>query len=402
MKIAIFHLGFFFSGGGEKLVLEEAAGLTKRGHEVTLFAPVIDKEDCFPDLIKKVKIHALFFPFAFNFPLRDFLAITGSVFLTPFTFWRFAKFDVLFGANQPGALICFFLAQILKKPYVIYLAMPMRLLYPRKIDQEVGFGKGSFNIFFFLAQLFKPLVVFLDKISIQRANTILVNGDYMAGILEKVYGVKVIVCPAGCYPQKKLPDYQNRWQGQLKLNNKIISKPFILVTNRHFPQKRFDYAIRVLAEIKEEFPQVSLVITGASTPYTQELKRLIRKLGVEERVCFTGLVSEKELEVLYSQAVVYLYTSPEEDFGMGVIEAMAAGTPVVTWNCAGPTMTVKSGLTGFLAKPHELKDFKKKTLKLLRNPKLAAQFSQAGWRRSRQFSYQKHNQILETEIGKLL
>lgn len=94
MKIAIFHLGFFFSGGGEKLVLEEAFDLTKRGHEVALFAPVVDKKACFPDLIKKAKVHSLFFPFSFNFPLRDFLAIFGAVFLTPFTFWRFAKFDV--------------------------------------------------------------------------------------------------------------------------------------------------------------------------------------------------------------------------------------------------------------------------------------------------------------------
>ena len=64
LKIAIFHLGFFFSGGGEKLVLQEALGLTKRGHEVSLFAPVVSKKDCFPDLTKNVKINSLFSPFS--------------------------------------------------------------------------------------------------------------------------------------------------------------------------------------------------------------------------------------------------------------------------------------------------------------------------------------------------
>ncbi|MFC1625958.1 hypothetical protein ACFL1Q_02875, partial [Patescibacteria group bacterium] len=60
LKIAIFHLGFFFSGGGEKLVIEEASGLTKRGHQVDIYAPVIDKKKCFPDIIGKIKTHSLF------------------------------------------------------------------------------------------------------------------------------------------------------------------------------------------------------------------------------------------------------------------------------------------------------------------------------------------------------
>lgn len=365
LKIAIFHLGFFFSGGGEKLVLEEAAGLTKRGHEVSLFAPVIDKEDCFPDLIKKFRVRSLFFPFSFNFPLRDFIAITGAVFLTPLTFFRYTEFDVFFGANQPGPLICFFLAKILNKPYVIYLAQPTRLLYPRKIDIEEGFGKGSFNMFYFFARLFRPFIVYLDRISIQGADRILVNGEYMVGIIEKVYGVKGVVCPAGCHPQKKLPDFRKRWQGRIKINSKIIPKPYVLVTNRHFPQKRLDYAIRVLAKIKKEFPQVSLVITGAPTICTQSLKTLVNQFGLEKKVIFTELVSEKDLLKLYSQAAVYVYTSPEEDFGMGVIESMACGVPVVAWKRAGPSTTIIDGRTGFLVKPYLQEEFTKKILLLI-------------------------------------
>ena len=49
LRIAIFHLGFFYSGGGEKLVLEEIRGLRALGHEVTCFAPYVDRERCFPD-----------------------------------------------------------------------------------------------------------------------------------------------------------------------------------------------------------------------------------------------------------------------------------------------------------------------------------------------------------------
>lgn len=399
LKIAVFHLGFFFSGGGEKLVLEETAGLTSRGHKVSLFAPVVDKKDCFPDLIKKVRIHSLFYPFSLNFPLRDLIAIAGAVFLTPLTFFRYAKFDIFFGANQPGPLICFFLAKILNKPYVIYLAQPTRLLYPRQIDLEEGFGKGSFNIFYFLTRLFRPLVIFLDRISIRKADTILVNGNYMAGILEKVYGVKVIVCPAGCHPQKKLPNSQTRWQGQLKLGSQIIPKPFLLVTNRHFPQKRLDYAIRVLAGILKESVDVFLVTTGAPTAYTQELKSLVQKLDLQKKIYFTKLVSEKELRELYSQAVAYLYTAPEEDFGMGVIEAMGAGIPVVAWNNAGPGTTIVNGKTGFLIEPYLQAEFTEKTLWLISHKDENIMMGKNAQEHVKNnYSFVQHNDILEKAL----
>jgi len=399
LKIAIFHLGFFFSGGGEKLVLEEAAGLTKKGHQVTLFAPVIDKQDCFPDLIKKVKVYPLFFPFSFNFPLRDFLAIAGVVFLTPFTFWRVAKFDIFFGANQPGPLICFFLSKILDKPYVIYLAQPTRLIYPRKVDQEVGFGKGSFNIFYFLARIFKPIVAFLDRISIQGANGILANGEHIAEILEKTYQKKVVICPAGCYPKKRLPSFKNRWQGEIRVGKKTIQKPFVLLTNRHYPQKKIEYAIKVLSLLKSSFPTLSLVITGAPTLHTRYLKQIVSRLGFKKKVIFTNLISEKNLDKLYSQAALYVYTSPEEDFGMGIIEAMAAGTPVVAWDYAGPKVTVVNGVTGFLAKPYRLDDYAEKAAKILASSKLAKRMGWAGNKRTKEkFSYNIHNRILEKTL----
>lgn len=384
-------------------MLEEAAGLTRRGHEVSLFAPVIDKEDCFPDLIKKVRVYSLFFPFSFNFPLRDFMAITGAVFLTPLTFFRYRKFDVFFGANQPGPLICFFLSKILKRPYVIYLAQPTRLLYPRQIDKEEGFGKGSFNVFYLFTRLFRPIILYLDKISIQGADRILVNGEYMVGIIEKVYKVKGIVCPAGCYPQDRPPNYQKRWHGKLRINHRVISKPYILVTNRHFPQKRFDYAIRVLAEIKEESPQLSLVITGAPTAYTQELKNLVRKLSMERKVLFTDLVSERDLLKLYSQAAVYVYTSPEEDFGMGVIEAMGAGTPVVAWRYAGPATTILDAKTGYLVKPYSQSEYVKRTIYLLTRKDRNYQMGKDALSYVRRnFSYKRHLDILERTIFSVL
>jgi glycosyltransferase involved in cell wall biosynthesis len=398
LKIAIFHLGFFFSGGGERLVIEEALGLSKKGHKVVLFAPVIDKKRCFPQLIKKVNIKPLFLQFPFKFPLRDFLLITGSVMLAPLTFWRFRNFDVFFGANQPGPLICYFLSKILKKPYAIYLAQPTRLIYPRKVDKLYGFGKGSFSALFILGKIFMPAVKYLDKISIEGADVVLANGKYIAGVLKKYYDVEPIVCPAGCFPKKKIVKYQRRWKGKINLNGKTIKKPFLLVTNRHFPQKRFDYAINTLNKVKTKFPKLSLIITGRCTKHTLSLKKMVKKMGLKNKVYFAGLVKERVLNNLYANTVLYLYTSPQEDFGMGIIEAMAAGAAVVAWNEGGPTNTVVNGETGYLAKSNNQKDFQNKIIALLKNKKIAELFAKAGWERSRLFSFKKHNHLLEKRL----
>ena len=79
-------------------------------------------------------------------------------------------------------------------------------------------------------------------------------------------------------------------------------------------------------------------------------------LKLNDAVLFLGAVTEDELNRLYEGAAVYVYPAPEEDFGMGVIESMAKGVPVVAWNQAGPTVTVAPG-TGCLAEPLEVADY---------------------------------------------
>lgn len=391
LKIAIFHLGFFFSGGGEKLVLKEALGLKKRGHQVDLFAPVVDKKKCFPDLIKKVKVKPLFWGSWFYFPLRDLIAITGAVFLTPLTWWKYRDYDVFFGANQPGPLICYLLSKILKKPYVIYIAQPTRVLYPRKVDKETGFGKGSFNVLYLLAKELKPVIKYLDKISIVSADRVVVNGKYAGKIIEKTYGVKVVSCPAGTEVGFK----------RLKVKDRL-KEPYLLVTNRHFPQKKFEYAIRALKALEKGYPELKLVITGAFTRYTDNLKQLVEKLRIKEKVEFVGLVGEKRLNRLYSQALVYLYTSPEEDFGMGIIEAMAHSLPVVAFNQGGPTETVVNNKTGYLVKVNDQSDFIAKLKSLLKNPNLIVRMGENGLKRAEKFSYERHNDQLTKMLKQVI
>lgn len=398
LKIAIFHLGFFFSGGGERLVIEEARGLRKLGHHVDVYAPTIDAKNCFPDLIKDAQIKHLFLPMPRYFPLRDFVAICGALIFTPFMFWRFITYDIYFGANQPGPLICFLLNKILHKPYVIYLAQPTRLFYPRSIDQDTGFGKGTFNLLYFTAKLFRRPLVYLDAISIKTASAVLVNGSYMEKIISDKYKVNVINCPASAKTIKPLSRI-DRGKGRVFINGKKYAKPYILVTNRHFPQKRFDYIISTMPFIVNQIPDVSLIITGASTTYTEFVKKMVYQLGLTNKIFFTNLLSERDLMRAYSNASVYVYTAPEEDFGMGVIEAMAYGVPAIAWDFAGPATTIKHQHTGLLVPKYKLAKFAEANIRLVKDIRLNKKMGKkAAAYIAKNYTYLKHNQLINETL----
>lgn len=399
LKIAVFHLAFIYSGGGEKLVLEQARGLEKRGHRVFIFTPVLNKKKCFPDIIDQFNIRTLVSNFPSIIPQWEVFQVLLACALAPGLAYRFKDFDVILAANQPSLWLAFWVKKFFGVPYVAYLAQPTRVLHQRKIDRETGLmftRKWSFLPATYLMKVVKPLANWVDRTSIKGAGLILANGEYARGVLEKIYGIKAISCPAGAYSFASPPSYADRFQGILKVAGKTVSKPYILLTNRHFPQKRFEYAIFALPSLIKKTPDVSLIITGDETDYTQDLKNLVKQLSLEKKVMFLGLVKEKDLEKLYSNAAVYVYTAPEEDFGMGMVEAMAHGTPVVAWNNGGPTGIVVDGKTGFLAKPFVVAEFADKILRLLSDKRLAGWVGRAGFDRVRkEFSWEKHLKSLE-------
>ena len=395
MKVALFHLGFFYSGGGEKLVLEEIRGLRALGHEVTCFAPYVDRRGCFPDVPEMAEIRTLLPPPPAWLPMKDPLWVTLSCLLIPFLAPRFRSFDVFLGANQPGPWFAFVLSRILHKPYVIYLAQPLRIMHPRAVDLENGIRirEGDARYISALTKGAGKIIDWIDRISVRNAKTVLTNGAHVGRWIKDVYGIDNQVCSAGCHPlPEDMLEYAGRWSGRLRVNGTTVPKPFILLTNRHSPMKRFEYAVWALKSIVRSTRDVSLVITGQETEYTDQLRYLVEGLGLADAVHFVGLVSEADLRNLYRNAAAYVYPSPEEDFGMGIVEAMAAGTPVVAWNNGGPTVTVLDGKTGYLIEPYDTQRFADALLRLTTNPRLAERLGRAAHARATEhFSYARHN-----------
>ncbi|TMF45378.1 MAG: flippase-like domain-containing protein [Chloroflexi bacterium] len=396
-RIAVFHCGFTYSGGGERVVIEEVLGLRRRGFAVECFAPTVDASRCYPDLIGEVRVRTFLPQLPRWFPFREAVQMAATSLLMPLYAWRFRGVDVIVGCNQPSAWIAWWAARLIDVPYVVYLNQPNRLVYPRGIDRQTGWVvNDDYRLLAAIVMRATKFVAWADRRSVQEADQLLVDGDYIGDIIRGVYRREAIDCPAGCHvaPSGFPLPVNARFSGGLTINGYPIRRPYVLLTNRHYPQKRFDLAIRAIQEVRKRHPKVQLVITGPPTPHTATLKALTAQLKLSEGVLFLGTVTEAEMQKLYEGAAVYVYPAPEEDFGLGVIESMARGVPVVAWNQAGPTVTVGPG-TGYLAEPLEVGDFASFVASLLDDPAANQAMGERAFEWARRFDWEKHLDILE-------
>lgn len=400
--VALFHCGFIYSGGGERIVLEEALGLAKRGYKTLVYAPTLDSARCYPELIKQAGVKVFFPTFLKNIPFRNAVRMIVSSFLAPLLAFGFRQVDVFIGANQPGIWIAYCMAKILHRPYIVYLNQPNRIIYPRPVDLEYGWytTERDYHLLYKLFRTVKPLLAFLDRLSIRSANAVLTNGSYIKGVIENVYSITCSDAPAAAYAQPRgALSKTDVFHGSVNVAQVSIAKPYFLITNRHDPQKRFDYVIQAFARAKEGHANVRLVIPGPFTAHTPELVNLANKLKMNNDILFLGQITEGQLQLLYKNAACYCYPSPQEDFGLGPIEAGGWGVPTVAWNSAGPTVTVDDGITGFLARPYDIDDYAHKMLTIIESPKLREKMGAAAWERTKNvFSWDNHISVLAKQV----
>ncbi len=126
----------------------------------------------------------------------------------------------------------------------------------------------------------------------------------------------------------------------------------------------------------------------------------VDRLKLNDNVVFTDNLNESELLDVYKKAYLYSYTSPEEDFGLGPIEAGACGVPSVVWDHAGPRETVINEETGFRVRPYDLDEFTEKQLQLLDDVSLRCKLGKQASKFVREnFSWEKHVDAIESVLN---
>ncbi len=104
----------------------------------------------------------------------------------------------------------------------------------------------------------------------------------------------------------------------------------LLFLSRLHPKKNIPLLLDALRRVRSEGGQLKLTIAGSGTDaYRAELERQVLGLGLEKVVRFTGHVDGDAKDALFANADVFVLLSNQENFGIAVAEALAAGLPVV-------------------------------------------------------------------------
>lgn len=104
----------------------------------------------------------------------------------------------------------------------------------------------------------------------------------------------------------------------------------VLFLGRLHPKKQPEVALRAFRAVCAADGDACLVLAGPGPPrYVAGLQRLTRELGIGDQVVFTGLLRARAVREAYRAASVFVLPSWQENYGFAVVEAMAAGCPVI-------------------------------------------------------------------------
>jgi glycosyltransferase involved in cell wall biosynthesis len=148
----------------------------------------------------------------------------------------------------------------------------------------------------------------------------------------------------------------------------------LLAVARLTPQKGIDVAVRALAALPED---TVLVVLGEG-PERARLEQLARTLGVEDRMFLQGRVPD--VAAWLERATLLVHPARWEGFGLGVLEAMLAGLPVVASEVSSLPELVVDAETGYLVRPDDPSGLARCVVQALERPSLGA----AGRERARQ------------------
>jgi glycosyltransferase involved in cell wall biosynthesis len=155
---------------------------------------------------------------------------------------------------------------------------------------------------------------------------------------------------------------------------------------RLVPIKGYDHLIAALELVHREFPDVRLEIAGDGSS-RDELERQVASLGLSNHVHFLGWVDD--LPAAMKNWSVFAQPSMEEALGITVLQAMAAGLPVVASAVGGLPELVEEGVTGRLVSRGNARELAAALVGLLENQALATRLGEAGLQRSGWFTEQR-------------
>lgn len=261
------------------------------------------------------------------------------------------KIDVIYTntiVNFSGAII----SCIAQKPHIWHI-------------REILPGNPDLNFFLSHRICFK----FISKLS-----NIIVTNSYATA--EQFQGIKSNNCIRVIYNAVNLNEFKNIPPFP-NINRVKTTDYLVAVIGSLQKRKAQDDAIKAVKIAKETIPNIKLLIIGeGGKEFKNYLKNLTLKLGISDNIIFTGY--RDDVTSILCHCKLLLVPSWNEPFGRVVIEAFAAGIPVIGTNSGGVKEIIKDGVTGYLVPPKNPVKIAEKLIYLFNHPELAKEMGNIG------------------------
>ena len=270
----------------------------------------------------------------------------------PFFFLTFPKFALFLKKTNPDIVHSYLIQESLVNRIVGRLMGKAVVCGKRDIDKNKSFWK-----------------VWLDRMTIWLADVNISNSRQ--GLEELLsYGVpkeKALYVPNG----KDLSPFEISISKEKAKNRLGFGKEIILIgcISRLFESKGQEYLIRAMPRLLKEKPEIKLLVVGGGR-MKDYLEKISQELGVSKDVIFLG--ERKDIPELLKAFDVFVFPSLREGMPGALMEAMAAGLPVVATNIGGNVELVENNETGLLVLPANPREISTAVLKILDTPKLSA------------------------------
>lgn len=167
-------------------------------------------------------------------------------------------------------------------------------------------------------------------------------------------------------------DFELRGTLGLKPTDIVVGK-----VARLFELKGHDDLIDAASRLVEANAQIKFLLVGGG-PWEQRLKGKVKALGLEQHFVFVGLVPPNEVPRYVGVMDLLVHLSRREGLARALPQALAAGKPVVAYDCDGAKEVCINGQTGCLIQPGDLPDLVKRVSELAGSPELREKLGARG------------------------
>lgn len=384
VKIALLIHELQVQGGGERQCVALARALQSAGHDVTLYTSVY-KPACYAQTCSELKIRVTG---------RGWLPrMEKSAYLRRFLDMRrmLAAIDEAHDIWNPHHWPCHWAAVWLKGKLggqVVWMCNDV----PDFKQKYSGARVNHSLVEQFKALLYKWMWKY-DARQIRGIDRTVVLSDWTKAELSEVYQTPISVVRSGMDSGLRIPGESEKIRQRFGLG----STDFVVLWFGIFmPHRRLEDGIVAIARLRERGVSARLLLAGAtsaSPEYAAQLRSVAAELKVQDMVVFAGPVAEIEVNDYYAAADVFLFPNVNQTWGLVVIEAMAAGKPVVVSTGSGVHEVLEDHKTALKVPPYDPDAIAERLELLYRNPRLRAALADSGKNYSRErFSWERYAQ----------